>query len=211
MSKQNGASAYFSIDVEADGPIPGPYSMLSIGAAFIGHQDDTDFYPVVDVAADVFYRELRPISDNFVPRALEVSGLDRDHLLLHGADPAQTMSELTTRVKEVAAGHGAPVFIGYPAGYDWLFTYWYLINFTGDSVFGHSRMLDIKSYYAGHSGRPLAGISKRTMPRELRSGRKHTHRADDDAMEQGELGTNLIRQVRDRVAGARVARQEDPA
>jgi hypothetical protein len=24
---------YFSVDVEADGPIPGPYSMLSVGVA----------------------------------------------------------------------------------------------------------------------------------------------------------------------------------
>jgi len=200
MSKPKGDSAYFAVDIEADGPIPGPYSMLSIGVAYAGCQDDTGFYPVDDISANVFYRELCPISEIFVPRALEVSGLDRDHLLIYGTDPAQAMREFTTWVHDTAAGLGKPVFVGYPGGYDWLFAYWYLINFTGYSPFGHGRMLDLKSYYAGHTGRPLAGIIKKTIPRELMSARKHTHRADDDAMEQGELGNNIIQAVRDRIA-----------
>lgn len=199
----NGNSAYFSFDIEADGKIPGRNSMQSIGVAYAGHHDNTGFHPVDDVTAHVFYRELTPISDEFDPEAVAVTGLDRDYLREHGTDPAQAMSELSAWVRDLATA-GKPVFVGYPAGYDWLFTYWYLINFGDSSVFGHSRMLDMKSFYAGHSGRPLAGIVKRTMPRELMSTRRHTHRADDDAVEQAEMFINLMNLVQETV-GMRVA------
>jgi hypothetical protein len=38
------AETYFSVDVEADGPIPGPYSMISVGVAVAGRHD-VDFAP----------------------------------------------------------------------------------------------------------------------------------------------------------------------
>jgi hypothetical protein len=42
---------YVAVDVEADGPIPGPFSMISLGMAVTGRADLT------------FYTELRSISD----------------------------------------------------------------------------------------------------------------------------------------------------
>src|SRR6187549_2564568 len=52
------------VNVEADGPIPGRYSMLSFGAIVVepGLQQ-------------TFYDRLHPISDDFVPAALAVSKL----------------------------------------------------------------------------------------------------------------------------------------
>jgi ribonuclease T len=47
-----------SVDIEAAGPIPGRYSMLSIGACLI---DDPE---------DGFYVEMQPVSDAVVPEAL---------------------------------------------------------------------------------------------------------------------------------------------
>ena len=40
---------------------------------------------------------------------------------------------------------GQPVFVAYPAAYDFMFVYWYLIRFAGESPFSHSA-LDIRSY-----------------------------------------------------------------
>ena len=40
---------------------------------------------------------------------------------------------------------GRPVFVGYPAAYDFMFVYWYLIRFVHESPFSHSA-LDIKTY-----------------------------------------------------------------
>jgi hypothetical protein len=124
--------------------------------------------------------------------ALAVSGLDRDRLVATGADPAAAMTELTDWVREIA-GPGSPVMVAYPAVFDWLFLYWYLIRFTGSSVFGHSGCLDIKTLYAVKADVALTGAVKRNMPRQLRSRRPHTHNALDDAVEQADLFANLMR------------------
>jgi len=183
-------SLYISVDIEADGPIPGPYSMLSLGAAVAGRHDADGFAPA-DPERDTFYRELRPISEEFIPEALAVSGLDRTALTTGGSDPATALTEFTAWVREVSTG-AQPVMCGYPAAYDWTFLYWYLIRFTGESPFGHSGCLDMKTLYAAKARLPLRAVAKRTMPGHLLSTRRHTHHALDDAMEQAELLANLM-------------------
>ncbi|MER6254480.1 MTH938/NDUFAF3 family protein [Streptomyces sp. NPDC001584] len=183
-------SLYISVDIEADGPIPGPYSMISFGASVAGRQDGTS-YTAADPEQLTFYRELRPISEEFVPGALAVSGLDRDRLVREGADPAVAMAEFRAWVREVSAG-AQPVMCGYPASFDWTFLYWYLIRFGGDSPFGHSGCLDMKTLYAAKARVPLRAAVKGRMPRELLSRRRHTHHALDDAIEQAELMSNLM-------------------
>ncbi|MFC9297586.1 MTH938/NDUFAF3 family protein [Streptomyces sp. NPDC057011] len=183
-------SLYVSVDIEADGPIPGPYSMISFGAAVAGRQDGGS-YTAADPREQTFYRELRPISDAYVPEALAVSGLDRDRLVREGADPAVAMAEFRTWVREVSAG-AQPVMCGYPASFDWTFLYWYLMRFGGDSPFGHSGCLDMKTLYAVKARVPLRAAVKGRMPRELRSRLPHTHHALDDAVEQAELMSNLM-------------------
>ena len=71
---------YAAVDVEADGPVPGPYSMISLGMAVVGQP------------GLAFYTELRPISGDFVPEALAVSGLDRDRLLREAPPSSATSS-----------------------------------------------------------------------------------------------------------------------
>lgn len=183
-------SLYVSVDIEADGPIPGPYSMLSLGASVAGVQDAGGFR-AADPEERTFYRELRPISEEFVPEALAVSGLDRGRLGAEGAEPVRAMREFADWVREAAAG-AQPVMCGYPASYDWTFLYWYLIRFTGSSPFGHSGCLDMKTLYATKAGLPLRAVAKGAMPRELLSRRRHTHHALDDAVEQAELFANLM-------------------
>ena len=51
-------------------------------------------------------------------------------------------------VRWLDALEGKPVFVGYPAAYDFMFVYWYLMRFAGESVFGHSNCLDVKTMYA---------------------------------------------------------------
>ena len=108
-----GFDVYFSADVETDGPIPGPYSMLSFGLVYAGAYDGTTFYrpPSYD---RTFYIELRPISSRFEQEALDVNGLDRDHLILEGEDPRTAMSRAADWVRE-HAGIGSPVIVAYAA------------------------------------------------------------------------------------------------
>ncbi|HEY2104225.1 MAG TPA: hypothetical protein VGH29_00475, partial [Candidatus Binataceae bacterium] len=55
------ADVYFSADVETDGPIPGPYSILSFAMVYAGRFDGNRFERPSDYELK-FYRELRPIS-----------------------------------------------------------------------------------------------------------------------------------------------------
>ncbi|MEU5281258.1 3'-5' exoribonuclease [Streptomyces asoensis] len=183
-------SLYISVDIEADGPIPGPYSLLSLGAAVAGRHDAGGF-TAADPARQTFYRELRPISDDFVPEALAVSGLDRERLAVEGLRPELALAQFTRWVREVSED-AQPVMCGYPASYDWTFLYWYLVRFTGASPFGHSGCLDMKTLYAAKAGAPLRSVAKRTMPARLLPRRPHTHHALDDAVEQAELLANLM-------------------
>jgi hypothetical protein len=184
---------YLSADVEADGPIPGPYSMISFGLAVAGRRSGDDPVVPADPTSETFYRELKPISTDFVPAALAVSGLDRAALERDGTDPAEAMADLTGWLRQVCGTDGRPILVAYPLGFDWMFLYWYLIRFTEASPFGHSGCLDMKTMYAVKAGVPVGRSVKRLMPRHLLSSRRHTHHALDDAIEQAELFVNLSR------------------
>jgi len=185
---------YFSVDVEADGPIPGPYSMSSIGICVCGLYNGHKF-SAIDVEQDTFYATLKPISEQFDPEAAAVAGLDRQKLISEGEDPAVAMVRMRDWVdREASARRASPVFVAYPLGFDWMFTYWYMSNFAS-SPFGFSRCLDVKSLYAAHTASTVSKSTKRSMPKRLFSKRSHTHNALDDAMGQGELFQNLMRDI----------------
>jgi hypothetical protein len=185
------ADVYISIDVEADGPIPGPYSMLSFGLAVAGSFDGSSFTES-DPAAETFYRELAPISEQYDPDALAVSGLDRDLLVRTGADPAASMTSAASWVRTVS-GRRRAVAVAYPLPYDWMWLYWYFVRFAeGGSPFGFSRALDIKTMYARAAGVTVGEATKRNMPAAILSSRPHTHNALDDAIEQAELFQRLF-------------------
>ncbi|WP_327318714.1 hypothetical protein [Streptomyces sp. NBC_01235] len=45
---------YICVDVESDGPIPSPYSLLSLGAAVAGRQDADGFTAADPKQAELF-------------------------------------------------------------------------------------------------------------------------------------------------------------
>ncbi|MDX6622879.1 MAG: hypothetical protein QOE75_811 [Solirubrobacterales bacterium] len=176
---------YISADIEADGPIPGVNSMLAFGLAVAGRFDGRQF-SVADPAADTFYCELSPISDQVDPKALEISGLDRERLVLEGADPAEAMRDAAAWVVE-QSGSARPVLVGYPVVFDWMFLHWYFVCFAGESPFGFSSALDIKTMYQQKAGVTLSEAGRGDLPDFLRSDREHTHQALDDAIEQADV------------------------
>lgn len=181
---------YVSVDVETDGPIPGPYSMLSFALVPAGRFDGVR-YTRADVAAPSFYAELRPISETFEPEALAVSGLDRDALRLRGRDPAEAMAE-AARFVEALAGDATPVLVAYPLGFDWSFLHWYFVRFVGRSPFGHSQAFDLKTAAAVTLRRPIAASGRTRLPAWLQAEAPHTHHALDDARAQAEIVRALM-------------------
>ncbi len=183
MSSNEGEE-YISVDVEASGPIPGEYSMLSIGACAIGDIEEG------------FYAELRPISARYISEALEVSGLSLSHLRQHGTDPTEAMASLRDWLKEVSA-HRKPVFVGFNAGFDWAFVNWYFHMFLGENPFGIGGV-DIKAYYMGFSGSEWGDTKSSKLPEWLQPSRPQTHNALDDARAQAEIFSKLLEASRQR-------------
>jgi hypothetical protein len=182
---------YISADVETDGPVPGPFSLLSFGLAVVARYDGHKFERVAP-REQTFYRELRPISRDYQLDALAVNGLDRDKLLQTGTPPRQAMHDAAEWVNSVSSGH-RPVLVAYPVAFDWSFLYWYFERFAASgSPFGHSSCLDIRTLYQAVTGAVFDRSSKAKMPGFLRPDEPHTHNALDDAIEQGELFANLM-------------------
>lgn len=182
---------YFSADVETDGPIPGPFSMLSFALVTAGSFDGNKFIRPAHYN-EHFYAELCPISEQFEIEALEVNGLDRIRLLSEGADPYQVMTAANQWIEEQSKGR-RPVLVAYPLSFDWTWLYWYFVKFSkSGSPFEHSRCYDLKTAFAVKANIPICRAGRSKIPNHLRSARAHTHHALDDAVEQAELFANIF-------------------
>jgi hypothetical protein len=183
---KRGADVYFSADVETDGPIPGPFSILSFALVFAGTFDGTRFTAPQDYRQS-FYRELRPISNDFQPEALQVNGLDRDRLITEGQRPEVAMTEAAQWVEGLVE-HGKPILVAYPLSFDWSWLYWYFTSFSRQgSPFNHSLCFDIKTAFAIKAGVPISEAGKSKLLPSLRPQSRHTHHALEDAVEQAEI------------------------
>jgi hypothetical protein len=184
------ADLYISADIEADGPIPGQYSMLAFGLSVSATFDGHDFEPR-DPSISTFYRELKPIFEAVDHKALAVSGLNRDELIRQGEDPGVAMREAADWVA-LEAGTSRPVLVGYPLVFDWMFLHWYFVHFLGESPFGFSSALDMKSMYQSKARVVIGKAGRADLPAELNTNRPHTHNALDDAIEQADIFNQLF-------------------
>jgi hypothetical protein len=175
---------FISVDIEADGPIPGPYSMTSIGACVVGDPSQT------------FYIELEPISDEFVPSAVAImaeGGLIRDDLLVHGIEAEEAMMRFNAWVEQVCDSTRQAAFVC-DTPFDWIFVYWYFMNFLGIRPFGFS-CLDFMAY--------LMGLLRLTywrdieIPEQFESDLFHTHNALDDAIKNAGRFAKMLRYAED--------------
>lgn len=169
----NKHEVFISVDVESSGPIPGDYSMLSLGACVVGSDDKS------------FYAEIKPLNDNAIPEAMRVAGFNLAELAKTGDNPTDAMKNFDLWVKEVT-GDGKPIFVGFNAGFDWSFVNWYFIHFLRDNPFGFAP-LDIKSYYMGLTGCRWDDTKSSRVHPEFQPSKPGDHNALNDARAQGEM------------------------
>ncbi len=181
MSKKE---IYFSIDIEADGPIPGAYSMLSF-AAVAFEVLDNQYYQI-----DTFSANLERLDDaKQHPDTMTFwaqNNMAYDTTRINTVSAKVAMPLFATWVAKCKAKN-KPIFVGYPAVYDFKWIDWYLYMFVGNNIFGFSA-LDMKSYAnALLKHKHFSSTAKKTMPRDWFSDLPHTHVALDDALEQAHL------------------------
>ncbi|PNY78791.1 3'-5' exonuclease [Pseudomonas fluorescens] len=170
MSKE----LYVSVDIEASGPIPGEFSMLSFGACIVGHPEKA------------IYLELKPDSLKHDPEAVEVTGFDLELLTQTGLEPQEAMQQFAAWVGAVGTDAGKPVFVGLNAPFDWSFVNYYFHKYLGQNPFGFAA-LDIKAYYMGAFNLAWRETKSSHMAASLNPKRTATHNALDDARYQAEL------------------------
>ncbi len=179
---------YVSTDVETDGPIPGPHSMLSFGSA--AYTADKKLIATFEANLDALPGASgHPETMAWWETQPEAWAAHRQNL----QHPETAMRAYVAWLKSLPA---KPVFVGYPAGFDFLFVYWYLIRFAGESPFSFSA-LDIKSYAMAVLGVDYRSSVKRNMPAAWFDKLPHTHKALDDAIGQGALFCNILAANRD--------------
>ncbi|CAG1000256.1 3'-5' exoribonuclease domain-containing protein [Geobacter sp.] len=178
---------YVSTDVEVDGPIPGPHSMLSFGsAAFMA-----DKTLVSTFSANL---ELLPGASGH-PDTMAWWAKHPEAWKACRQDLRAPAGAMADYVKWLDALPAKPVFVGYPAAFDFMFVYWYLMRFAGRSPFSFSA-LDIKTMAMVMLGKEYQTITKRTMPKRWFDPLPHNHVALDDAIEQGMLFCNMLAECR---------------
>ena len=150
---------YVMVDVEANGPIPGDYSMVCFGAVIVEPEVNR-----------TFYGKVKPISETYIPEALAVSGFSRDDCLGFD-DPRTVMKEFAAWIASNCKGR--IMFISDNNGFDWQFINWYFHHFIGKNPFG---------FNSTNLGSLYKGLQKDTFVnfKHLRK-TKHTHNPVDDA------------------------------
>lgn len=164
------------VDVEADGPCPGLYSMVSFGAVVVCPQTFE------------FYAETAPLSDAaWVPQALAVSGISRrEHLAF--PHPAKAMADFAEWLSGFAP---KPVFISDNPAFDFAWINYYFHKFHGSNPFGFSARR-IGDLYCGL----VKDMSKNSEWKRRYRKTKHSHHPIDDARGNAEALLALAEQIK---------------
>lgn len=184
---------YVSVDIEADGPIPGTYSMLSFGAAAFDLDGEDPPTPLATFTANL---EQLPGAETD-PSTMAWWATQPVAWAAHRTDTVDPVSAMVRFKSWLRALPGNPVLVGYPCTYDFMFVYWYLVSFGLDpgekSPFGFQG-LDIKTLAWAKRGGDFRSTTKQKMPKSWFTGApKHDHTALQDAIGQGVLFVNMVR------------------
>jgi hypothetical protein len=167
---------FISTDVETDGPVPGLFSMLSIGAAAFD-----------DKGAEIgrFSANLEQLPGaSTAPATMAWWAEHPDAWAACRATPAPPETAMRAFDAWVREQPGTPVFVAYPAGFDFSFVQWYFHRFLGASPFGHDA-LDMRSYAMGMFAASYRAAGKSHHPSEWFDPAPLSHVAVEDAVQQG--------------------------
>jgi hypothetical protein len=159
--------AWIVVDVEADGPCPALYSMISFGAVIVEPGLGRRFKGLV-----------APVSDQWLPQVLAISGETREQ---HEGYPSPeiTMAQFAAWISEQCP-EGRATFLSDNPAFDWQFINSYFHRFLGANPFGFSGRR-IGDLYAGWKGDARKVGEWKSLRRT-----RHTHDPLDDALGNAE-------------------------
>ncbi len=169
--------SWFSVDVEMNGPAPGLFSMVSLGAVKVDKELKT-----------TFFGQFAPLDGASVdPRTYDVIGVtEKEHKKY--PEPGMEMLRFYEWIK--ANTKGRPIFISDNPSGDFAFVNWYFWKYLNENPFGWSARR-ISDLYCGFTN-DIYGKWRHLRKTE------HTHNPVDDAMGNAEallamqeMGLNL--------------------
>jgi len=187
---------YVVCDIEADGPIPGPHSMMSLGAVAVNKvgnifgEFEINFLPLKK--AKPHSKTMEWFNKN-APKALMYCKINQ-------VEPQEGMKRfgnwlLTLPMPRVMAAHPAPL--------DFMWVNWYIQTYLKDELeeppftkpfFDNKGQgaFDIKSYAVAVLKKDFTNLHRDTYTNDLHDNTKHTHKAIDDAREYAQLLIKLL-------------------
>ncbi len=183
---------YISVDIEAAGPSPSNFAMLSLGACLVDEPDSE----LPHLVESQFYVELQPDRQGVLDSAISVGGFTLEGLRASATAPMLAMQQFADWVEAVTPASHRPVMVGFNAAFDWMFVADYFDRYLGRNPFGHSA-LDIKAFYLGVTGSSWAATSMNFVAERYGLTITLTHNAVVDARDQAAL----FRAVRAELAG----------
>lgn len=179
---------YVSVDLEADGPCPGLNSILSLGA-----EATTATTPVAEFSCNMLpFPGAKPDPDTLKwwatqPDAWRATQADR-------IPPQIAMQRFAAWLKALP---GKPVFVAYPAGFDFTFVYFYFHALNkGDNPFVRNS-IDIEALVMGATGRDYLSCDPKNWPPYWRAPLKQSnHTALADAKAQAESFRRILQDIR---------------
>ncbi len=201
---------YFSIDVEASGPIPGPWWMPSFGCC--PTDDVQDGFKAMLKPLECCFNELSDIVQDDVPGAMKVvaqgtpdfkwyvSKSDKvncdalwDYYNANGEDPAYALQRFKGWLRKRGRDLGHRIYmVGAPLSFDFMWIYWYYQFVMGEMPEFSFSGLDMRSYFMGSHGETGLRSNKKRYKRFYPTDIPHTHDPLDDAMEQGEIWQQMV-------------------
>lgn len=191
---------YLSIDIEASGPFPGLFSLVSIGAVPVVLRKEEWLLD----EERTFYQELQPFPGaDELEDATNIHGLTREYLLDHGRPPEAAMDDFELYLTRLRKKYKKIMPAAWPSSFDSPFVGWYFQYYLGQNPLGWSAF-DIPSFGMG-----VFRCSRQALRDQMRrAGIKAPpnplqHHALNDAIEQGWILAQLLNHARSLRVGPR--------
>lgn len=199
-SKNKNKEIYISTDIESDGPIPGEYSMLSLGSVA--------FTPYGKIMGK-FYRKLKPLKGaRKHPEVMKWWKENKKAYKEATSNPKpsrKVMEEYVKWIEKLSDKNKAiPIFLGWPLSFDHLFTYWYMVKFVKKFQrmhpfhipFSVNKAIDVNSFVMAHIKKPyLKSRNIQEINKKWFKGiPENSHKSIDDALNQGKAFINILKE-----------------
>ncbi len=183
-------TTYFCVDIECNGPVPGLYDMVSLGAVVVAPGANGEL-----ALGETFYAELKPVAPRFDPGAAAIHGLDQARLAAEGLSQQAFADALSAWVLAHTVKGTKPTFVGHNAPFDWSFVSYLFAALDRPNPFGY-KALCTKSMSTGSLAIHWFDSNKEILSERLglpAEDKSQKHRADYDAAYQAEILLALLR------------------